>query len=79
MVESVQIFTVRLKTFAWTHRVLTPPPAPSSISVAKAGRIEIIGTSEIPPSSPLGSASYIAKPYEIYVKQRSRADVNSPL
>jgi hypothetical protein len=25
MEESVQIFTVRLKAFAWTHRVLKPP------------------------------------------------------
>jgi hypothetical protein len=31
------------------------------------------------PSSPLGYANDIAKPYHIYVKQRSCVDVNSPI
>jgi hypothetical protein len=49
------------------------PPRPLPLCVAKAGinhlnwdRFELI------------KASDIAKPYQIYVKQRSRADVNSP-
>ncbi len=40
-------------------------------------QIEIMRMSKITPSSPLRWASDIAKPYQIYVKQRSCADVKS--
>ncbi len=45
------------------HRVLTPAP---HLRAAKAGR------------NHLNEASDIAKPYQIYVKQRSCTDVNFP-
>jgi hypothetical protein len=59
---------------AGKHLVLTPPPLP--LIVAKAGRNQ--SNEKNTPSSPLVQANDIAKPYQIYVKQRSCADVNSP-
>jgi hypothetical protein len=51
-------------TLGCTHRVLTPPPSSKHVT---AGR-----TSKLPPSSPLGLASDIAKPYQFRIKQSSR-------
>jgi hypothetical protein len=48
---------------------------PSSV---QRRQVEISWTSKIPSYFPLGKASDIAKPDQIYVKQRSCADVNSP-
>ncbi len=47
-----------------SYRVLTPPPPQRSEGM----QVEIIWTSKIPPSTPLGKASDIAKPDQIYVK-----------
>ncbi len=60
--------------FSWCmHRVLTPPPLPPR--AAKAGRSHLNEyNTPLPPSG----ASDITKSYQIYVKQRSYTDVNSP-
>jgi hypothetical protein len=57
-----------------------PPGADSLPPSCKrvTAQVEIIWTSKLPPYSPLGLASDIAKPYQVRVKQRSCADVNSP-
>ncbi len=59
------------------HRVLIIPPPPK----AQRRQVEIIWTGKIPHCTPLlptGIGWDITKPYHIYVKQRSCADVNSP-
>jgi hypothetical protein len=53
------------------HRVLAPPP----LSAEKASRNHLNEFNT--PYLPTGIC-YGAKPYQIYVKQRSCADVNSP-
>ncbi len=57
-----------------SDRVLTSFPLPLS----PRRKVEIIRTSKTPPFPPLEKPSDISKPYQIYVKQRSCADVNSP-
>ncbi len=57
------------------NRVLTPPPL--SLGAAKAGGNHL-NKYTIPPCSPLGLESNIAKPYLSNVLQRPCTDVNSP-
>ncbi len=76
---SVQFYRIcfllicRLIFIAPPQGVDPPPPAQ-----APWRQLAIIWTSKIPPSSPVAEVSDIAKPYQIYVKQRSCGDVNSP-
>ncbi len=58
------------------HRMLTPSPT-HNLCAVKASRNYLKKENKIPPSSPLGYMSDRAKPYQIHVKQRSCANVNS--
>jgi hypothetical protein len=75
--DNVRMRNIKRATLMEFWQLITPPPPPKQGSAATFRR-RSSGTSEIPPSSPLEQASDTAKPYQIYVKQRSHADVNSP-
>ncbi len=53
-------------------------PSPPPLNVATGGKNLLNEEIKLPPSSPLGQASDIAKPYQIWDMQRSCADMNSP-